>query len=67
MILLVQLWFNSTKKNYFYELFGHEGSNSDSLMVKKINGEDRLQMNGQKSFYLVSIMFLRGLRKYLEK
>ena len=38
------------KKNYHYEAFGHQGDNSDALMTKKINGIDKLIMNGQKFF-----------------
>ena len=55
------------KKNYFYELFGHEGSNSDSLMVKKINGEDRLQMNGQKVFLFGINNVPQGIKKISRK
>jgi 3-oxoacyl-[acyl-carrier-protein] synthase III len=38
------------KKNYHYEIYGHQGDNSDALMIKKINGMDKLSMNGQKVF-----------------
>ena len=40
----------NTKQNYQHETFGHEGNDSDAIMTKKINGKNKLSMNGQKVF-----------------
>jgi 3-oxoacyl-[acyl-carrier-protein] synthase-3 len=55
------------KKNYHYEIFGHQGDNSDALMIKKINGMDKLIMNGQKVFLFGMNNVPYGIKKISKK
>jgi 3-oxoacyl-[acyl-carrier-protein] synthase-3 len=41
---------HNNKNNFYRENYGHDGKNASSLMVKNINGSNRLKMNGQNVF-----------------
>jgi len=55
------------KENYYYEIFGHQGNNSDALTVKKIDGIDKLNMNGQKIFLFGINNVPQGIKKISSK
>lgn len=55
------------KKNYLYEIFGHEGSNGDALSVKKKNTSDKLYMNGEKVFLFGINNIPEGLKEISNK